>query len=95
MILVKATVKAKNGLRPELLKNVNECTIDTRKEKNCIGYEPFLSVEDENAIVLVEQWVDKESLDEHMKSEHFIKFIESSKELFAGEPTIQLFNVQD
>ncbi len=95
MVVVKATIVAKEGLRPELMKLVNECTIGTRKEKDCISYEYFLSVENDNTIVLLEQWKDKEALDEHMKTEHFLKFIEASKEIFALEPTIQLFNVQE
>ena len=46
----------------------------TKQEKGCIAYDFYKSVDSEKC-VMVEIWEDKESLDAHLESEHFKKFI--------------------
>ena len=43
----------------------------TRKEKGCLSYNVFLSIEDENDINLVEEWESREDLDNHLRSDRF------------------------
>lgn len=93
MIIVKATVVANESERENLLKIIDKCVIETRKEEGCLSYEFFFSSEDENVGAFFEQWENKEALDAHMKALHFIEFIESSKPYLATEPDIKVFTV--
>lgn len=43
-------------------------------DEGCIQYDLNQDIEDEQTFIFVEVWKDKESLENHMKKEHFLNF---------------------
>lgn len=69
LITLKDCAKLKNEL--EALVNA------TRKEEDCIQYNCLANVEDGNKIAFFEEWKSRESLEKHMRTEHFLKWKEA------------------
>ena len=72
-------VVAKNKINVEKLETVlslyEELVNATRMEEGCIAYELFQDVEDSSVLTMIEEWEDKASLDQHMKTEHFMRIV--------------------
>ncbi|MFZ2399997.1 MAG: antibiotic biosynthesis monooxygenase family protein [Smithella sp.] len=57
--------------RIELSQTIASLSVSTRMEKGCKRCDFCQSIEDENRFFLLEEWDTQESLNGHMKSEHF------------------------
>ncbi len=72
-------VVAKNKINVEKLETVlslyEELVNATRMEEGCIKYELYQDVEDPSVLTMIEEWEDKASLDQHMKTEHFMRIV--------------------
>ena len=75
-IYVKYT--AKEGCRETFLREIVEQGILTaiRNEDGCIMYDYYLSAQDENVILLLEQWVSEEHQRIHMQQPHMKPLME-------------------
>ena len=75
MILLTIRVVAKNQVKPEkiqefmdLCKNLVE---ESLKEEGCIEYGLYQELENPGILTILEELKDKNSLDEHLNSNHF------------------------
>ncbi len=72
-------VVAKNKINVDkveiVLSMYEELVKATRMEEGCIAYELFQDVEDSSVLTMIEEWEDKASLDQHMKTEHFMRIV--------------------
>ena len=57
--------------RMELSQTIASLSTSIRMEKGCQRYEFCQSTEDENRLILLEEWDTQENLLAHLKSEHF------------------------
>ena len=75
-IYVKYT--AKEGCRETFLREIVEQGILTaiRNEDGCIMYDYYLSAQDENVVLLLEQWVSEERQRIHMQQPHMKPLME-------------------
>ena len=75
-IYVKYT--AKEGCRETFLREIVEQGILTaiRNEDGCIMYDYYLSAQDENVVLLLEQWVSEEHQRIHMQQPHMKPLME-------------------
>ena len=75
-IYVKYTAHA--GCREQFLREAVEQGIVTaiRAEDGCIFYDYYLSVQDENVILLLEQWESAEHQRIHMQQPHMVPLME-------------------
>ena len=71
MVIVIIKMNARPEKRLELKQSLLALVYPTRKEKGCLSYNVFLSIEDENDINLVEEWESQEDLDNHLRSDRF------------------------
>jgi len=79
MIVLVVNFEVKEGKKKEFL-DVMDLLIDgSQKEEGCIMYEMYEDVENLNAFVLLEKWLDQAALDFHNTTDHFV----------AGFPKIQ------
>lgn len=78
MIYVIATLTAKPGALEALRAPAAACIAETRKEKGCLGYELFESLEDPTKLVFVEMWETREDLTAHSKQPHLAVWREAS-----------------
>ncbi len=95
MIVVKATIVVKEGARDEVIALSKNCITETRKESGCIAYESFVATENDNTIVIVEEWTDIEALNAHMKTAHFMAFGESAKGFMAKPLEAKIFDAKE
>ena len=94
MIIVTAKMKVKTGNKNAFISKAQDLISATRREDGCISYNLLASTEDENVLVMLEQWNDTDSLNKHMKTEHFKQFGETIKHLLAKEIDIQSYSVK-
>ena len=72
MLTIYVKYTAREGCREKFLREIVEQGILTtiRAEDGCIFYDYYLSVQDENVILLLEQWESAEHQRIHMQQEH-------------------------
>ena len=60
---------------------IQELVEETCKEKGCISYKLFQDINDPKILTLIEEWENRESLDMHIKSDHYNRIIPFIREL--------------
>lgn len=78
MIYVIATLTIKPGSLEALRAPAAACVAETRKEKGCISYELFASMDDPEKLVFVERWDTREDLTAHSKQPHLAAWRDAS-----------------
>ncbi len=59
----------------EAISLYEELVAETRKEAGCIKYELYQDEKDPAILTMIEEWEDREALDRHMKTLHFLKIV--------------------
>ena len=62
----------------------------TKTEKGYIEYEMYQDKNSDNTLVVLEKWETQEDFNNHLKSDHFNKFVPSLKELMIKETDFSL-----
>jgi quinol monooxygenase YgiN len=89
MFLVTIRMKAISAKRMELLQIIATLVISIRMDKGCTRCDVCQSLEDENEILLFEEWVAQENVRSHLKSGRF-RVLRWMTDLFR-EPCEMLF----
>ena len=71
MILAIIRMKVLSEKRMELSQTIASLIGSIRMEKGCNRCDFYQSIEDENELLLLEEWDTQENLMTHLKSEHF------------------------
>ena len=89
MLLV--TLKAKQGMRNDLMKAVSTCKVETRKEAGNKRYQ-LLAVPTEPLLFqLSEQWMTLDDLARHMETPHLKTLLEAFDRILDGPPGLKVF----
>ncbi|HBS1665554.1 putative quinol monooxygenase [Klebsiella quasipneumoniae] len=87
MIHIMAIIKAKPGLRSEIIARIAENIPAVKAEEGCIEYRPLtdLSPDTDNGfgpdtVVIVEKWRDELCLKNHATAPHMKRYAENVKE---------------
>ena len=95
MIVVTAQLTVQAGKKAELLELARDLIAATRQETGCISYllleDPF----DLNKCVFVEEWKDKQALEEHFKTSHISKWRNESKDLLVAAVELKLYEAEE
>lgn len=91
MINVIAKFTVKPGEKDKVLALFEKLIGETRKEAGCGSYQLKQATADENLLVVLEEWADKEAVDSHSASEHFTTIVPQIVGLCAGAPSIETF----
>jgi len=94
MILVVAEAVVKKGCAEQFIKAAEPCIAGTRKEAENISYDLMVDASNPHRFVFVEQWMEKESLDQHVRREHFRAFGAAIKNLLASELVIHVYDAK-
>ena len=94
MIIVTATMNVKPGNKDTFILESQDLISETRKEDGCISYNLLADTEDENILVMLEQWKDTDSLNRHMKTDHFKQFGDVIEQFLVKEIDIQSYSVE-
>jgi len=93
MLLVTAKITAKPGQRDKIIENSNDLVETTRKEPGCMNYDLYSSTEDENILMVLEKWENKEALDTHTETDHFQAFGQAIEDMVAEEMEVTIYQV--
>ncbi len=77
-IILHVTYRCKNGMAEDFVRAVKDSGVQAlvRAEDGCLQYDYHLSLEQRDAVVLLEQWRDSEALAAHMAQPHMEKLKE-------------------
>ena len=89
MLTIYVKYTALEGCREKFLREAVEAGIVTaiRAEEGCIMYDYYLSAQDENVILLIEQWESEAHQRVHMQQPH-MKPLLALKEKYVAETTL-------
>ena len=71
MILIILRMNVLSEKRMELSQTITSLSGSIRMEKGCKRYDFCQSIEDENRLLLIEEWDTQENLMTHVKSDHY------------------------
>jgi len=95
MIMVTAKITAKPGERDNVILKAKDLIESTRLESGCISYNLYASTEDDDVLMMIEQWKNQDVLDTHLETEHFKAFGEVVEDILARELDINVYSVDD
>ena len=88
MIIIHGLLKIKPESRAAFLEEAGRAVEHSKAEEGNLEYRLFEATDEPNTFLTLEKWRNEEAVESHKNSEHFIHFIQASKEFFS-EP-IQL-----
>ena len=71
MIIFTVTINVLQDRQKELIQTVRSLSKAVSSEKGFVDQGMYRNLEDENSILMVEQWETKDDLDEHLRSHSF------------------------
>ncbi len=92
MIVLNVTYKCKDGMRDEFLEAIMAEGIDIacRAEDGNFKYDYYMSVQEDNEMLLVEHWRDADALAAHQGQAHFKRLGEIKNE-FVDETILEKY----
>lgn len=70
----------------------SELIKESRKEEANISYGLYEDTNNKQILTFIEEWKDKDSLDQHMKSSHFVRIIPELAKLQEKDMDINIYN---
>ena len=90
MIVLIARMKAKPGYEKVLAEGcVEMANLVREKEKDCLMYTPYVSVEDPSEIVMIEKYTNEKAIKYHMQTRYFLDAMPKLKEILEAPMDIQ------
>ena len=89
MIIVTLRIKVPDNRRKEFLDSARLIMGPTKVQPGCMGCKFYQDLDDPDAVLLVEEWESRESLEHHIKSESY-RIILSLMELSNEAPQIKM-----
>ncbi|RAP53064.1 MAG: hypothetical protein BZ133_00090 [Methanosphaera sp. SHI613] len=90
MIIVNASLKAKEDKIEDIITEAEKLILASREHEGNISYNLYRDVLD-NSLTFVEKWESKESLEKHMKTDEFISFGNNVKEFLTAELDVNVY----
>ncbi len=94
MIIVTAKITAKSSKKDKIISKAQNLIEYSRLDPGCISYSLYASTEDENILLMLEQWENQDALGSHMQTEHFKAFNIAVKDNLAGEVDISVYSAE-
>jgi quinol monooxygenase YgiN len=95
VILLTIRVVAKCHVKPDKVQEfVDMCkrlVDESVKEEGCIEYGLYQELDNSETLTFLEEWRDESSLDEHMKSNHFIEIFPLFSECLVKETEVSVY----
>ncbi|MDP4153727.1 MAG: putative quinol monooxygenase [Bacillota bacterium] len=94
--MVNVRYEIKPGKRNEFFEKVNEQGIITasKEEPGNFKYDYYIPLDSENALVLLEMWVNSEAQAAHGKAEHYQK-LQALKKEYVTKVEIEKYSIND
>lgn len=95
MLVVVAKFTVKPGKKEELLALAKDLIAATRAETGCISYTLLEDPYDDNGLVFLEEWADKEALERHFTMPHILEWRQKSAALRDGKTILRLYEAEE
>jgi quinol monooxygenase YgiN len=94
MIVIRITMTVMPEKHLELTQTLLSMNRQTEKEKGCLSYAVFCSIEDKNSFILLQEWKTREDLDHYIRSLQFGVLL-GTQILLVETPEIQIYTVSN
>jgi quinol monooxygenase YgiN len=84
MIMITGLARLKDEHRDAALAAANEMSASSMAEPGCLDYRFWISANDPNSMLLLEQWQDAAALEAHLAAPHLSRFVETIVPLLDG-----------
>lgn len=91
MLIVSAKAVTQKGKQEAFVQAAKDCITNTRKEEGNISYRLLCDTENDCIYQFLEEWVSKEDLDKHMKTDHFKQLGTAVQGLLAAPLEITIY----
>ena len=95
MIVVAGSIGIKPETRTEALKLALWMMEQTQAEEGCISYRFSSALEDQNTILVFEEWESDQQLKAHFQAPHMAEFNAQLKNLVAGRSSVKRYVVTE
>jgi quinol monooxygenase YgiN len=95
VLIVIGSARARADDREGLASAAREMAAATRCDDGCQAYGFYADLADENTILSLEIWRDREALDAHMAHPHTQQFLTRAAGLIDGIPTMDFHEIPD
>ncbi len=92
MIMVTAKITSRPGEKDKIILKSQNLIEYTRLETGCISYNLYSSTEEEDILLVFEQWENSDVLKSHMETEHFKVFNKNIKDHVAKQVEITVYS---
>lgn len=86
---------ARDFIQPEKMEEYKELIYklieETRKEEGNISYTLYLDTENEGEFVLIEEWRNRQSLDNHFKTHHFMTIVPEIEKMHTKPSVVNVY----
>lgn len=89
---LRVTYNLKPGVRDAFVEALKASGVQQtiRAEDGCVGYDYYLSIEDDDMVVIIEEWDSKEQQQTHLAQPH-MDIVRGLKEQFVESSTLEEF----
>ena len=95
MIIVRAKIKAKKGEKDNIISKSQDLIDSSRLDPGNISYNLYAGTENEDLLIMLEQWESSQALDAHMQTEHFKAFGRAIENIVAEEMDIAVYSAEE
>lgn len=94
MLGINVTYIMKPGMREDFLRRLEEGKFrqSALSDAGCLGYNYYRSVEDENVVLLVERWTDRQAQQVHLQQPH-MAVVRQAKEACVAETRMEMYEL--
>jgi len=82
----------KEGKVDDVINVFKELAGPSKAENGCLSYELFQDQKDPRVFSIIEEWADQLALDEHKKTDHFVKLVPVLDELTEKKLDFNIYN---
>jgi len=91
MIALLVTIRIQPSHREAFMESMlDDACHSVQDEPGCLRFDVLEDVEDPNRIFLYEVYRDEEALEAHRQAPHFLRWKQTTRDWFDGEPVVEL-----
>ena len=95
MIMVTAKITARPGERDNIIAKSQDLIDSSRLDPGNISYNLYASTENDDILLMLEQWKNPEILEAHMQTKDFKAFGAAIKDILAEEMDIGVYSAEE
>ncbi|MEX2468170.1 MAG: putative quinol monooxygenase [Pseudohongiellaceae bacterium] len=95
MIMVQSTFQLHPESRDEALGLMKNMVRLCRQEHGCLGYEYFAGITNPNQVVLLQEWENADSLEEHYQTAHMEDFLNKLGQFLSSPVSTRSYVAQE